>query len=290
MGPAELSFEWARDAKGYQLTPEKPQWVVRVSQLLFPASGLLGPEALLEFLDPKPGSFFSSVKIPEGFPQLPMPADKQSQYIVRNGGSLVPYRADQSLDRIFEDFINAKGDASIQEFYNRWGPLGPLININIPGGSELVAGEEVSEVKSSITKMNKLIDVWAEADEAKQKRLIEVLLGADGLMVCSLDFVLEFDPRTRAPRTQIRVRSLFAALWMKMIEQLTGDTVLRRCLHCDALFTAGRDSERRRLDTKFCSDHHRILYHRLKNAPPPEPEPEPGQPRRRGRPRRAVAA
>ena len=53
-------------------------------------------------------------------------------------------------------------------------------------------------------------------------------------------------------------------------------------MNCNRLFTAGGGTDRR-LDSKFCSDQHRILYHRQKNAPLLAP----GELRRRGRPRKS---
>ena len=91
---------------------------------------------------------------------------------------------------------------------------------------------------------------------------MERLLGAEGFQICELEFVVAFDPRTRTPRPLARPLSLFAAVWMRIVEVLTSDTVLRRCMNCNRLFTAGGGTDRR-LD----SDQHRILYHRQKRAP-----------------------
>jgi len=285
----DIEFEWERDAKGYRPTDEEAQAPLLPSALFGPG-GILAPESRFPVLPVDPNAvaaYFPSVRFPEGLPEPPpgLAPEDQRLRIVRNGGSLVRYRADQSADRvrIFEDFVKIKNAAGVLEFYGRWGPLDRI-------GNEQDGGEPVWYLARLISRMKQFIDAWADPDKATQTRFIERILGADGFGICDLEYVLVFDPQTRTPRRRLRIPNLFAALWMGMIDILmSDDTVLRRCGHCNELFAAGGESGRR-LDAKFCSDQHRVLYHRQKNAPPPEPEPAPDQPRRRGRPRKRLVS
>jgi hypothetical protein len=262
MGQIDIEFEWERDAKGYRLAAESP-----------------GPVNGLEHY----------VRFPEGFPE-PEIAPPEKLFLVPNGGTLIRYRADD-IDLIFREFVNTPLTAyAVREFANRWGTLLPL------------EGEEAEPVEialNTIAEMNRFVDAWVMPETDKRDkplvmeeftgpltraRLLEEIIGPDGWDIGRLKARLIFDRRTKAPRTQVVIPTLATALYWRMYEMLTSDTVIRRCGHCNALFTAGVGTDRR-LDAKFCSDEHRFLYHRLKNAP----EPEPDQPRRRGRPRRAGA-
>jgi hypothetical protein len=255
MGPMDVEFEWERDAKGYRLAEEAPQ----------------PTNAFKALQEPR-------IRFPEGFP-MPQSDEAGNWHTVRNGGTLQRYRAGDSLDLIFREFVNTPtSPEGVKEFTDRWGQL--------VGGDEDGA-EPVSLPIRTIRAINQFIDTWSEPENATRARVLEKALGVDGFDLGNLKVHLIFDRRTGAPRTQILVPDLYTALFLRMVEVLTSDTVLRRCAHCNALFTAGSGTDRR-LDAKFCSDEHRVLFHRLKNASAVAVA-VPDQPRRRGRPRRATA-
>ena len=283
-----IEFEWELDAKGYELTDDELQ-VPLLPPTLFGPSGILVPENRFPDLPADSNAaatYFPSVRFPDGLPVPPpdLAPEDQRLRVVRNGGRLVGYRvAQDNLGRVFEDFVNVRDATGVRDFYNRWGPLGRSGNIE-------GYGEPIWYLAKVISRMNQFVNAWAHPDKAKRERFIERTLGPDGFGICDIEHFLVFDPQTRKPRRQLRIPNLFAALWMGMTDVLTNeDKVLRRCAHCNELFTAGGDGDRR-LDSRFCSDQHRILYHRMKNAPQPESESEPGQLRRRARPRRVAAA
>lgn len=268
----DLEFEWGRDTLGYAVTD---------AELQLPFAPFAPPDL---FSPPTAFGPGAKVRFPDSLPPPPpwlSPEDEKLR-IVRNGGRLVRYRvAQDNLDRIFEDFVNIKDADGARNFYNRWGPLGE--NGNIEG-----RGEKVWFLGLFISRMNQFIEAWSNPDKAKQEHFIERILGPDGFGVSDLEYCLVFDQQTRKPRRLLRIPNLFAALWVGLIDVLTNEEkVLRRCAHCNELFTAGGESGRR-LDAKFCSDQHRVLYHRQKNAAASDPAP--GEPRRRGRPRKAAAA
>ena len=271
MGPLDIELEWRRDAKGYHLEPAAPPNPAPEGQNMMAAlaSGAYSPSMLF---------------LPEGFiVTCPTEAPGRPERILRAGGSIVPYRADEIVDLVFREFVNAKPNATgVLGFVNRFGPL------TDSGHNE--AGEPTSFAIAMIATMNQMIDVFVEVDGIEERRhFVERLLGADGMRMhmASLDVRLVFDRRTMRAKTQITATDLFTLLWFRMIELFASETLLRRCAHCNALFTAGPGTDRR-LDAKFCSDEHRVLFHRLKNAST-DAVAVPDQPRRRGRPRRAAA-
>jgi hypothetical protein len=73
------------------------------------------------------------------------------------------------------------------------------------------------------------------------------------------------DPVTRALKWQLRPNSLLDALGLQLGQKLTGGAQLRQCEHCGDWFEAGQGTGRR-LDAKFWSDEHRILYNSLKRS------------------------
>src|SRR5215469_7677238 len=226
-GPMDIEFEWERDAKGYRPTDEEAQAPLLPSALFGPG-GILAPENRFPVLPVDPNAvaaYFPSVRFPEGLPEPPpgLAPEDQRLRIMRNGGSLVRYRADQSADRvrIFEDFVNIKNAAGVLEFYGRWGPLDRI-------GNEQDGGEPVWYLARLISRMKQFIDAWADPDKATQTRFIERILGADGFGICDLEYVLVFDPQTRTPRRLLRIPNLFAALWMGMIDILMSDDAVLR--------------------------------------------------------------
>jgi hypothetical protein len=75
---------------------------------------------------------------------------------------------------------------------------------------------------------------------------------------------LDADP-TVGLRFGVEVVSLLSALWLQLIQALRGDAKLRDCLHCGIWFEVGPGTGRR-LDAKFCSDQHRVLFNSLKRT------------------------
>ena len=259
----DIELTWWRDARGYRLAEPAP------------------PESIPTMWPSLDQQF--PIKLPESF-DAPQPPDLyDQQYIVGKGGTLVPYRADEDLNRILFELANSPPDAEgALHFVNRWGLLGI--------SREVGEVERARVVVHTIMLMNKVIDSLAEPTAAILPRgLAELFLGADGFTIGDLGAHIVFDRPTASPRIRLTAKNLATALWLRLADVMASDIALRRCQHCGRLFAGGKGTGRR-LVAHFCSDEHRILYHRLKNAPPPEPEPEPGQPRRRGRPRRAVAA
>ena len=60
-------------------------------------------------------------------------------------------------------------------------------------------------------------------------------------------------------RWVIRPNSLVDGLWLQFGQAITRGVRIQACVHCGQWFEVGYPS-RRRLDSKFCSDEHRVQY------------------------------
>jgi hypothetical protein len=223
----DIVLVWERDARGYHLVEETPVE--------------LPPNPLM----------------PEGWrPRLP---EIPGARIVRQGGSLIPYRPAATLDLIFREFLNSDPTpAGMLDFVNRFGPL-------IRAGNCEAVGQPVSTAINTLELMTDLIEANA-LDKEAHKRALQKVLGADGIRLAGIEVHLVFDERTQTPRTQQVVCDLQAALYLKLFEVMLSDIVLRRCGQCNALFAAGLGTGRH-LNAKFCCDEHRILFNSLKRTP-----------------------
>src|SRR6516165_12114989 len=102
MGPVGIEFEWERDAKGYRKAEEAPS-----------------PNNALRILIGAP-----QIRFPENLPMPQSTGPEDALYVVRNGGTLIRYRADEDLDQIFREFVNTPPSADgAVAFANRWGQL-----------------------------------------------------------------------------------------------------------------------------------------------------------------------
>jgi hypothetical protein len=104
---------------------------------------------------------------------------------------------------------------------------------------------------------------WLLRKEDTQSRL-STIAGEDGIFLARSEIYIVRD-KTGAPRLQYRATTLLYALWIQLINALTGEREFRDCLHCGRPFEVGPGE--RRLDAKFCTDEHRIRFNRRKANP-----------------------
>jgi hypothetical protein len=244
----DISLEWARDALGYRIVEAEPP----APPPKMPTNMLL---PVLEAMSR--GSVVPDLILPEGWRARRADPGKP-QRIVRLGGGLVPYRPTETLDLIFREFLDSDPtDNGVLDFVNRFGPL------TRDGNEE--GGEPVQPAIDLLEFMTEIIDLGARNKDV-QKRALVIFLGADGVRLPGVEVRLVFDERTQALRTQQVAFDLRAALWLRLLEVMASDIVLRRCGHCNALFTAGLGTGRH-LNARFCCDEHRVLFNSLKRTP-----------------------
>jgi hypothetical protein len=76
---------------------------------------------------------------------------------------------------------------------------------------------------------------------------------------------IDWDPVTSTPLWRVRPSTLLDGLWLQFGQAVTRGSRIQTCAHCGAWFEAGRGTGRR-LDSKFCSDEHRIAFNSLKRS------------------------
>jgi len=237
-----IGLEWWRDARGYRLDEE-----IDPSQLCPPRAdvGTSGPPGFVSFFSFPEAWLASQPKIPGR--------------IVRAGGRLISYRPVEMLDQIFNAYINTEPTPEgLLGFVNRFGPLTPYGNEDF---GELVEFA-INHLKSTIA----LIRAYGETDKATQKRALAGFLGPDGLESPGIKLRIVFDEQAQTLRTEQIVKDLSTALWLRQLEIMGSDTLMRRCGHCGAWFTAGMGTGRH-LNARFCTDAHRIAFNSLKRTP-----------------------
>jgi hypothetical protein len=192
--------------------------------------------------------------------------------IVRNGTEhpfkLPPFLPLASTDLLFKVFANtATTPEGALDFVQRFGPL-----TKRGWGSE---GEDANIVMHQAEKMRGVLTAWF----GKQKlpvnsivvrspiasRLPLVVNRYDTGPSVALNAKVVCDPLTKALKWELHPNSLLDALWLQLGQKLTAGAQIRQCEHCGDWFEAGQGTGRR-LDAKFCSDEHRVLYNSLKRS------------------------
>jgi hypothetical protein len=211
---------------------------------------------------------------PEGYRLVEMEWPRGLR-IVRDGtehpSKLPPFQPLASTDLLFKIFANtATTPEGALDFVQRFGPL-----TNGGWGSQ---GEDVNIVMHQAEKMRRVLTAWF----GKQKpsvipRVIPsrrspiafsrplVVNRYDTGPSIRLEAKVVCDPLTKALKWELRPNSLLDALWLQLGQKLTAGAQIRQCEHCGDWFKAGQGTGRR-LDAKFCSDEHRVLYNSLKRS------------------------
>ena len=208
---------------------------------------------------------------PKGY-RLVEKAQPPKLRIVRNGtehpSKLPPFQPLASTDLLFKVFANtATTPEGALDFVQRFGPL-----TKGGWGSE---GEDVNSVMYQAEKMWGVLTAWFGRQKPPvnpivvrspiASRLPLVVNRYDTGPSIALDAKVVCDPLTKALKWELHPNSLLDALWLQLGQKLTAGAEIRQCEHCGDWFEAGQGTGRR-LDAKFCSDEHRVLYNSLKRS------------------------
>ena len=201
---------------------------------------------------------FDWVRDPKGY-RLVEKAEQPRLRIVRNGKGCRPkdFEPNRPLetDVLFKIFASTVvTPAGALNFVQRFGPL-------TYEGRDPKAGDPVDVVMSNANHMQQVLK--SAAGYPAPPNLLPVPFQS-GQSV-SLDAMVIWDPATNSPKWELRPKSLLDALWLQLGQALAVGAKIRQCEHCGDWFEAGRGTGRR-LDAKFCSDEHRVLYNSLKRS------------------------
>ena len=174
------------------------------------------------------------------------------QRVVPNGGNSVTYRPLNKFGELYKAFANIKTAEDVLSFIANYGPL-------TEAGLQPDSGEEVPRVLEHAEAFRS----WLNASQGRRKKLA-ASIGIEGTKIANLEASLATDA-SGTLHLRILPRNLLAALWLQLAQTLAGGIKIRACLHCGGWFECGPDTDRR-LDAKFCSDEHRVLYNSLKRS------------------------
>jgi hypothetical protein len=182
--------------------------------------------------------------------------EEQRSFLVRrNGKGHAPedtehYRPLSGTDALFKIFVNmATTPERVLEFVRRFGSL-------TWEGWDATKGDRVDVVLHNARFMQQALR-FSTVDQNVPARC--------GLGPSALMAAVVWDPATQRPKWELRPNTLLDALWLQLGQALTGGSKFRQCEHCGNWFEAGQGTGRR-LDSKFCSDGHRIAFNSLKRS------------------------
>jgi hypothetical protein len=174
------------------------------------------------------------------------------QRVVPNGGKRIACRPLEKFDKLFRAFASIKSADDLLQFIKQFGPL-------TEAGLLPDRGENVPFVLEHAESFRK----WLDANHRSRKDLA-AWIGQEGKKFANLEASLTTDASGEV-HLRVLPRSLLGALWLQLAHTLAGGTKIRSCVHCGKWFDAGPGTARR-LDAKFCSDDHRVLYNSLKRS------------------------
>jgi hypothetical protein len=174
--------------------------------------------------------------------------------IIRCGKRLTRYRPLDTIDTLFRVFANtAKSATGVLDFVQRYGPL-------TLEGLDQKKGETVDQLLVHAETMRDALS-YAGGDKSLQA----LLVGSQVNPLANIKVALVMDPTTSGPKLQLSPSTLLDALWLQLGQQMSGGANIRRCLQCGEWFENGPGAGRR-LDAKFCSDEHRIIFNSQKRS------------------------
>jgi hypothetical protein len=230
--------------------------------------------------------------------RLSRPRDSASERIFANNGREVAYFPFSNADNLYALFARVDSTAHLMDFVRKFGPLtsagfnkSPRQPEDLPFEIDLRpladGPHDFDTHFRIIDQIGKLAwnydpggeDVEADLKEASLFRNILQNIGHPTRMrsiFAERSWTLILRPalarRSIAlDRPEARIElwpdpgNLLGALWWQLFHKLSGEANIRTCLHCGQWFDVGPGTNKR-LDAKFCSDKHRVLFNSLKRS------------------------
>jgi hypothetical protein len=191
--------------------------------------------------------------------------------IIGNGGRRVAYRPLEKTDLLYALFARVKTLADLLDFVGKFGPLtadafpdfywpqrrGPDGRLDGPP-EDRGYGEYIDSDLKRADWFRRCLQ-----HSNSPKRLRSFLGERYALdMAMSADLVID---RKSGASFRFTSHNLAGAMQLQLAQKLTGEANFRACLNCGEWFEVGPGT-RRRLDAKFCTDAHRILFNSLKRS------------------------
>ncbi len=184
---------------------------------------------------------------------------KEGKYIRGKGGPLRAYRPLEDFPGLHRRFAELPMDTpAILEFVHMFGLLGS-------SSSESWLGEEdLSYWHGSITSMRHMVHALdvGERDRNEACEWFNIHMNAVPPHRPQVSVWIKYGPGLRA-QSRMVPSTLLGAMYLQMLDELTGRPSFKKCKWCPNWFSYGRGTGRR--ETKeFCSDRCRVAWNREK--------------------------
>jgi hypothetical protein len=201
---------------------------------------------------------------PESYPDC--------EWIVPNSDERAPYRPLERYDALCNVFAAVRTSSELLRFIELFGPLqrtsvgwGDQIPQTLKSAQyfrELLLSTRGGPRKIASAFQHQqwrgLAASYAEVGETLNPNTD---VGNLNRLIGSVDLVAD---RAKGVRIRITTDVFLAALWWQLGQKLSGNTVIRECRHCGALFEAGLGG--RRADATFCCSEHSVRFHSLRRS------------------------
>ena len=224
--------------------------------------------------------------------RLLQPEDSSSPRIFANEGRTIWHSPFANADNLYALFAGVRSTEQLLDFVRNFGPLtgcgaetAPRQQAQLPETINLNAlaaepdddyergfrihdqihqllydsefgGEEVEKDLEEASFFRRCLEVSASPQRIRsivaEKRYIFTLRVVPGSRRVGLEFVV--DPI-----------EFLSALRLQLFQKLSGEANLRSCRYCGHWFEVGPGTSRR-MDARFCTDKHRVLFNSLKRS------------------------
>jgi hypothetical protein len=175
--------------------------------------------------------------------------------IVRNGRPNDGPKHSRPLDETNDLFLifarNATTTDGALKFVQRYGPL-------------TASGNDQGDIVSYVTHHARMMRDLLKSFSTHRERP-KVPVKFDVIPGVTFNAAVIWDPLTDSLRWQVRPSTLLDGLWLQFGQAVTRGAHIQTCVHCGKWFETGPGTGRR-LDSKFCSDEHRIAFNSLKRS------------------------
>jgi hypothetical protein len=237
MAKLAIGFTWYRDEDGYRIGSADGRLIERQERAWAKVAGRGAPKF---FKDPRIFAYLRTMEeqLTDGS-RIPGPICRKwmpSPLIKRAGGRLIGYEPLDKFPLLFSYFASIPKNANgVLEFIHKYGPL-------TKDGLDPLIGENVEYLLDAARAM---------------EMIMNPLSRFAGFNIGKL--TAKFEIVDDAVRLKLDAEELLNALWLQCAQHLSNGTNLHRCQQCNTWFEVGIGTGRR-LDAKFCSDEHRILF------------------------------
>lgn len=250
---ALLDFTWWKPANGWTA------WTYEPGRYEFEPGPTHRPWAALR-LRPKPGLSFDERRLIENFSVFlgskiqAVGSEKEWTFLIPNSGPTISLKPLEMSRAIFMELAAAEDsvDAAIR-FHHDYGAL---------EHAQDFYPVDLIEFQNNAVDISMSVDDWHKAKESgAYDDIVESLKISVGESDEMIDIGLRMTPGQDRPRLVLQPFNLHAAIYIQLMQAISGDFQIARCSWCPNWFCFGVGTGRRR-SSLYCSDRCRKAAHR----------------------------